>query len=326
MYDVWSGNPAFLEIFTRTPHPMYVYDVETLRFLAVNPVAIEAYGYSRDEFENMTLYEIRSAAEQARLREHLASLASLVGGRGRWQHQRKDGTVLYADITTYSLVFDSRPAEMVLAIDVTQQVLAQERTAQYVQQLETALHSTLGALSAMGEMRDPYTAGHQQRVGRLASAIAAEMGLDPHVQEGLGVMGLVHDIGKIGVPVDILSKPRALHAVEYELVKRHVQMGYDILARLSFKWPVADVVLQHHERLDGSGYPNALKGRDVRLEARILAAADVLESMASQRPYRAALGDEIACAELIDGAGTLYDADVVHACVKLIRQRGYLMH
>jgi PAS domain S-box-containing protein len=325
-FTVASGNPAFVELFNHTPHPMYVYDVQTLRFLAANPVALSTYGYTREEFQAMTLYGIRSVAEQLRLREHLASSTLQISGRGRWQHLRKDGAVLYVDITTYALVFDSRPANMVLAVDMTQQVLAEERTAEYVKHLELALESTLGALSAMGEMRDLYTAGHQKRVGHLASAIAVEMGLDPEQQQALGVMGLVHDIGKIGIPVDILNKPSPLHAVEYELVKRHVEMGYDILAPLTFKWPVAEVVLQHHERLDGSGYPNAIKGGEIRLEARILAAADVLESMATRRPYRSALGEVTACEELINGAGTLYDADVANACVRLVRDRGYSVH
>lgn len=326
MYDVWSRNPAFLELFTRTPHPMYVYDRQTLRFLAVNPVAIETYGYSAEQFSNMTLYSLRTPTEQTRLREYLPMPAPQVGDRGRWQHQKKNGTLLYVDITTYALTFDSRVAEMVLAINVTDRVIAEQRIAQHVSDLETALDSTLGALTAMGELRDPYTAGHQTRVGKLASAIAVQMGLNAHMQEGVGIMGLVHDIGKIGIPVDLLNKPSELHESEYELVKRHAQMGYDILARLRFKWPVAEAVLQHHERLDGTGYPNALRDSDIRLEGKILAVADVLESMASRRPYRGALGESAACDELISGAGTLYDSDVVHACVSLCREHGYTVH
>lgn len=326
MYDVWSSNPAFLELFMHTPHPMYVYDRQTLRFLAVNPVAIERYGYSAHQFSNMTLYSLRTPVEQARLRDCLAMPMRQLGDQGRWEHQKKDGTLLYMDVTTYRLTFDSRDAEMVLAIDVTDRVFAERRVAQHVADLEKALESTLGALGAMCELRDPYTAGHQTRVGKLASAIAAQMDLNVHMQEGLGIMGLVHDIGKIGIPVDLLSKPSELHQSEYELVKRHVQMGYDILAPLRFKWPVAEAVLQHHERLNGTGYPNALQDRDIRLEAKILAAADVLESMASRRPYRVALGELSACDELVRGAGTLYDADVVHACVSLCREHGYTVH
>jgi PAS domain S-box-containing protein len=326
MYDVWSRNPAFLELFIRTPHPMYVYDQQTLRFLAVNPVAIETYGYSAEQFSNMTLYGLRTPSEQTRLREHLALPTSQVGDRGRWQHQKKDGTMLYVDITTYALTFDSRAAQMVLAIDVTDRVMAEQKIAQHVADLENALESTMGALSTMCELRDPYTAGHQTRVGKLARAIAVQMGLNEHMQEGVGVMGLVHDIGKIGIPVDLLNKPSELHDSEYELVKRHAQMGYDILARLRFKWPVAEAVLQHHERLAGTGDTNPLRASDIRLEGNTLAVADGLESMASRRPYRGALGESAACDELISGAGTLYDPDVVHACVSLCRERGYTVH
>ena len=139
-FTVESVNPAFVELFNHTPHPMYVYDVQTLRFLAVNPVALSTYGYTHEEFQAMTLHGIRSVAEQLRLQEHLASSTPRISGRGRWQHLRKDGSVLYVDITSYALVFDSRPAHMVLAVDMTQQVLAEERTAEYVlRHLEHAL-------------------------------------------------------------------------------------------------------------------------------------------------------------------------------------------
>lgn len=326
MYDVHSDNLAFQELFRRTPHAMFVVDVASGQFLAANPAAIAQYGYTADEFLAMTVMDIRSEAEQARLKEWLSKRpATPVLASGRWRHVRKDGSELVVDVTTYSLRFDSRRAKVILAIDVTRQVSEEERTRQYVKKLEAALGASVKALSSMIELRDPYTAGHQQRVSRLAIALAKEMQLDENAQAGLGVMGMVHDIGKIGIPGEILSMPRSLTSAEYALVKSHVQYGYEILAKLDFKWPVAECVLQHHERLDGSGYPNALKADEIRFEARILAVADVMESISAHRPYHPARGDAKALDDIIMGSGVLYDANVVGAAVRLFRS-GFAIH
>jgi PAS domain S-box-containing protein/putative nucleotidyltransferase with HDIG domain len=326
MYHVSSANSVFVEIFSGTPHPMYVYDVQTLCFLAANPAACAKYGYSEEEFRAMTIEAIREPEEARRLRKTLAEPHSQVVGRGRWQHRRKDGATIHADVTSYAIDYDGRPAQLVLAVDVTDQVLAAERAQRNIRQLEEALQSTTNALSAMGEVRDPYTAGHQARVSGLAAAIAREMGCDESMHEGLKVMGLLHDVGKIGIPVDILSKPAELKEQEYELVKTHAQTGYEILSAIAFKWPVAEVVLQHHERMDGSGYPNGLRGADIRIESRILAVADVVESMSCHRPYRVGLGVTSALDEISRGAGSLYDAQAAQACVRLFKMRGYQLH
>ena len=207
---------------------------------------------------------------------------------------------------------------------MTEQVRAEERTREYVAKLEAALSASVAAFTSMIELRDPYTAGHQQRVSRLAVAIAREMRIDEAGQEGIAIMGLVHDIGKIGIPVDILSKPRGLTPAEYEVVKSHAQFGYDILAKLDFGWPVAEIGLQHHERLDGSGYPNALKARDIRMEARIVAVADAVESISSHRPYRPGVGAQTALQE-VKSTPHLYDAQVVSAAERVFAA-GYTIH
>jgi putative nucleotidyltransferase with HDIG domain len=160
-------------------------------------------------------------------------------------------------------------------------------------------------------------------VADLAVAIAGELGLDEYEQTGLRVAGNLHDIGKIAVPSEILTKPGRLSVLEYEVVKTHVAQGYDVLRRVEFSWPVAEAVLQHHERLDGSGYPNGLKGPQISRQGRILAVADVVEAMASHRPYRPGLGVEAALEEINRGAGRLFDAEVVGACNRLFRDRGY---
>ena len=185
--------------------------------------------------------------------------------------------------------------------------------------LATALDGTLAALGQMTETRDPYTAGHQLHVGSLgttlAAVIATEYGLDATMIELIRQSGEVHDIGKIAVPSEILAKPGRLSTLEFEMVKRHTLIGYDILSKASLPWPIAEVALQHHERLDGSGYPNGLLGSEIILPARIIAVADVVEAMTQHRPYRPGLGIDKALAEVSEGAGTRFDADVVKACV-----------
>ena len=167
------------------------------------------------------------------------------------------------------------------------------------------------------EIKDPYTAGHQRWATRLACAIAKEMGLAEEQIEGIRMAGLIHDIGKINIPAEILSKPGHLSEIQYNMVKIHPQVGGDILREIKFPWPVAEIVLQHHERVDGSGYPQGLSGEEIILEARILAVADTVEAMSSHRSYRAAQGLERALEEISQNRGTLYDPEVVDACLRL---------
>lgn len=192
-----------------------------------------------------------------------------------------------------------------------------------LEQTRDSLHDTVQAIAATVEQRDPYTAGHQRRVADLAAAIAGEMGL-PHEQiYSIHLAGIVHDLGKISIPAEILSKPGRLSPIEYELVKQHPQSGYDILKEIDFPWPVAQFVLQHHERLDGSGYPRGLKGNDILPEARIIAVADVVEAIASHRPYRPSVGIDAALEEIGKHRGTLYDPAAVDATLRLFREKSY---
>lgn len=194
-----------------------------------------------------------------------------------------------------------------------------------VQDLRQTLGSIIYAMGATLETRDPYTAGHQRRVSRLANAIAMEMGLSPEQVQTVTSAGLIHDIGKIAIPSEILCKPGKLLDLEFELIKLHPKVGYDILKTISFPWPLARIVLQHHERMNGSGYPSGLVGEDILLEARILAVADVVEAMSSCRPYRPALGIGPAIEEITRNQGKLYDARAVQACLRLFSQKAFVL-
>ena len=191
------------------------------------------------------------------------------------------------------------------------------------EQLQETFITTINALATAVEMRDPYTAAHQRWVTQLACVIASEMDLSKEQIEGLHMAGLIHDIGKMNVPTEFLVKPRQLTEIEYEAIKVHPQSGYDILRQIPFPWPVAQFVLQHHERMDGSGYPQGISNTEILLEARILAVADVVEAMASHRPYRDAHGIDISLEEISRNRGVLYDPEAVDACLKVFNEQGF---
>jgi putative two-component system response regulator len=195
---------------------------------------------------------------------------------------------------------------------------ALEEARRNLNKLRHAMEGIVQAISTTVEMRDPYTAGHQQRVADLACAIAEAMALPEDEIYGLRMASVIHDLGKIMIPSEILSKPGQLNPLEYELIKNHVQAGYDILKQIEFPWPLADIILQHHERMDGSGYPNGLKGDEIMLAARILSVSDVFETIASHRPYRPSLGLPYALNELRENRGKLYDEQVVDVCLSLV--------
>jgi HD-GYP domain-containing protein (c-di-GMP phosphodiesterase class II) len=239
--------------------------------------------------------------------------------------RRKDGSLIDIGVHGTQATYGGKPAIVGLLQDITGRRQAEERAKQYLVQIEKAMFGTIDAVTAMVDLRDPYTSGHQRRVGELAGAIGAEMGLGEDEVKGLRVTGRIHDVGKISVPAEILSKPGKLTPLEFEIIKSHAQQGYDILKSVEFPWPVAETVLQHHERLDGSGYPRGLKGEDISLPARIIAVADTIEAMATHRPYRPSLGIEPALKEIEAQSGTRYDAAVVAACLNLFRRKGYVL-
>ncbi|MGR8933633.1 MAG: HD domain-containing phosphohydrolase [Gammaproteobacteria bacterium] len=207
--------------------------------------------------------------------------------------------------------------------DITEQQLAEIAQHRSEAQLHDTLLQTIRAVAVTLEKRDPYTAGHQQRVAELAAAIAQAMGLPDAQVEGIRLGGMIHDIGKIYVPAEVLARPGKLSELEFKLIKTHPQVGYEIVKDIAFPWPVAEMILQHHERLDGSGYPQGLRGNAILPEARILAVADVVEAMISYRPYRPGLGKDAALNELRNNSGRLYDAVAAEHCIKLFNEQNY---
>jgi PAS domain S-box-containing protein/putative nucleotidyltransferase with HDIG domain len=293
------------------------------RYITINPALARIFGYDVPQ----EMIDVTSDMGQQRVNpeDHLRlkglyEKQDFVEGF-ETQVYRKDGEKVWISMNT-RVVRD--PQGCILYYegtvdDITARKLAEEQLKQSLEKLRRTLTQTASALASALEKRDPYTAGHQQRVALLACMIADEMGFSREQIEGIRVAGVLHDIGKIFVPSDILSKPGKLISFEMSLVQTHADVGYDILKEVEFPWPIAQIVLQHHEKLDGSGYPQGLKGEEILLEARIIAVADVMEAIASHRPYRPAHGIDVAIENIEDHRGTFYDADVVDACLKVFK-------
>jgi PAS domain S-box-containing protein len=239
--------------------------------------------------------------------------------------RRKDGTTVWTEVK-FSFVRDKNNQSvgiMGVTRDITERKNADEKLLQTLERLKKAFASTVQVMVSAVEMRDPYTAGHQLRVSNLACAIANEMGLSNDTIEGIKMAGFIHDIGKLSIPAEILSKPTKLTNIEFSLIKEHPLSGYELLKNVESPWPLAQIVYQHHERMNGSGYPRNLKGDEILMEARIMAVADVVEAMASHRPYRPTLGIESALEEIEKNKGILYDDVVADTCLRLFREKGY---
>jgi len=237
--------------------------------------------------------------------------------------RRKEGSIFPAECTVSPIYEGDLMTGYVFTIrDISERIKARKEIENGYMQLRKILFDSIHAMSIALEFRDPYTAGHQKRVADLAVAIAQEIGLAKDRINGIYLAGIVHDIGKIYVPSEILTRPSRLTELEFKIIQVHSEAGYTILKDVDYPWPIAETVYQHHERLDGSGYPRKLSGDDIIPEARIIAVADVVEAMASHRPYRPALGTEVALTEIRKGADKIFDRDIAGACATLF-EKGY---
>ena len=238
---------------------------------------------------------------------------------------RKSGERVPALSTAYP-IFNAEgktTANLFVAIDISERIEGEKKLQHSMENLRKALEGTVMAIARTLETRDPYTAGHEQRVAELAYAIGKEMALSASLQEGIRMAALIHDLGKIAIPAGILNKPGMISDIELDLIKTHPKVGYNILKDIEFPWPLAEVVLQHHERLDGSGYPSGLRRDDILIQALILGVSDVVEAMATHRPYRPAFGLQKALEHIASNKGVLYDERVVEACLRLFNEKGF---
>lgn len=254
-------------------------------------------------------------------------VADLQAGRDVLHRQidfrRSDGSIRSGIYSARSININDEENIIFVLQDVTEHKKMEEELQRTLDSLRKALNTTINVMISTIEMRDPYTAGHQKRSSDLARAIAVEMALDQDKIDAIHMAGTIHDIGKLSIPAEILTKPTRLTDIELSIVKEHPRNGYEILKNVETGWPLAEMIYQHHERVNGTGYPRNLKGDEIIIEARILAVADVVEAMASHRPYRASLGVEKALGEIEKNKGILYDSDVVDACQRLFRQKNY---
>jgi PAS domain S-box-containing protein/putative nucleotidyltransferase with HDIG domain len=294
------------------------------QFIDINHTGLDLFGYTREEIFGQGVQTLFVEPSEQKKFQNVIDKHRAVKNYEVKLH-KKDGTEMDCLIT--STVRLSYEGEIIgyqgIIRDITMHKQAENHLKESYEKLERILDETVIALATTTEKRDPYTAGHQQRVANLASAIAREMGLSEEQVEGVRVAGILHDIGKICIPAEILNKPSHLSPIEFDIIKTHPQASHDIVKTIEFPWPIAQILYQHHERLDGSGYPQKLTGEAILLEAKIISVADVVEAMLSNRPYRPALSIEDALGEIIKNKGSLYFAKVVDTCVKLFRENKF---
>ena len=317
-----DSEERYRGLFENSSEFLFTLDLKG-NFTDVNKAAVELTGYTNAELLTMSFKDYTPRNNHRKLFRVFYNVFKTGKPLKDFSVKAiiKDKTVKYFEISVSPL----KKGDEIIGFqgsskDITERKRAEEELRQSLERLQKTLEGTVHALASAVEMRDPYTAGHQRRVTELACAVAEEMGLSEEQIEGLRMAALIHDIGKINVPAEILSKPTHLTDIEFDLMKIHPQTGYDILKGIEFPWSVAQIVLQHHERLDGSGYPTGLKGDEILLEPRILGVADVVEAMSCHRPYRPARGLEKALEEIAQNKGKLYDSKVVDACLRLFAE------
>jgi PAS domain S-box-containing protein len=321
-------NHAFLfqqRLIDALPVPVFYKDSEG-RYLGCNSSYEKFFGQKKDQIIGKSVYEL-SPKEFADI-YHEKDLALLQNpGIQIYESTVKDTAGVVHNVIFHKATFPNRDGSvggLIGAIlDITERKRAEEEFQRILESLRKAFGAIIQVMVSAVEIRDPYTAGHQIRSADLARAIATEMGLSQEKIDGIRMASSIHDIGKLSIPAEILSKPTRLTELEFSLIKEHSRSGYEMLKDVESPWPLAEIVYQHHERMDGSGYPRNLKGDDILMEARIMAVVDVVESMASHRPYRPALGIEAALDEIAKNKGILYDNTVADACLRLFREKGY---
>jgi len=329
-HNLQEIDEGFRKIASLLTDALIIADEEG-RIIFWNKAAEKIYGYSSEETLARLLTSIIISPEYHKAFKkgfaHFKKCGKgpIIGKTLEFNTKKKDGTRFPIDMSLSSLDIKSNNKWHSVAIirDISERKSAEERIIKSNKKLEEMVDNTVNALVRITELRDPYTSGHQKRVSELAVAIARETGLTEEKVNFIKIAALVHDIGKATIPAEILNKPNKLARVEFNLIKAHPQTGYDILKDIDFPWAVEEIVLQHHERIDGSGYPRGLKDDEILIEARIIAVADVVETMSSHRPYRPAIGIKEALEEISQNRGILYDPKVADTCLKLFREKKF---
>ncbi len=320
--DLIESEKRYRNLVETAPDGIIIADKKGI-ITSINHAFIKLTENSKEELIGKHFLKIPTLI-QTKTPEYLKIFTTILKGikqpRVKLSFKRKDGAVRFVEVDFGIIKEKGRVSEIqTICRDITRQEKADKELKESYHKIERTLNGTVNALASMAESRDPYTAVHQKRVTRLAVAIAQEMGLDENIQEAVRIAALVHDIGKINVPSSILTRPGKISEIEFDMTKIHPQIGYEILKNIDFPWPIADIILQHHEKLDGSGYPKGLKEKDITIEAKILAVADVVEAMSSNRPYRPALGLNKAIKEITNGKGKIYGPVMVDSCLKILK-------
>ncbi len=324
--ELRESEEKFRRLFEESRDAIFISDLEG-RLIDVNTSALELFGFTKDELlKGFSLNEVFVNPKSIlRLQKKIEKHGFIRDYEIKLK--RKDGSELDCLIST-TLRQDEKGVIRGYQgniRDISSNKIAERELKSSFEKLKKAMAGTIKAMALTVETRDPYTAGHQRRVANLAVAIGRELKLSRDRIDGIEMAGVVHDLGKISVPAEILSKPGRLTETEMSLIRTHPQVGYDILKSIDFPWPVAQIIYQHHERNDGSGYPLGIVNGDILIEAKILAVSDVVEAMASHRPYRASIGIQEALNEIEENKNKLYEADVVDACLYLFRNKHYVL-
>jgi PAS domain S-box-containing protein/putative nucleotidyltransferase with HDIG domain len=318
-----ESEERYRNLFEDSKDAVLIWTVDS-KILGVNQATLEIFGCSIEDMIGSEISDIYvEKTDYSKFQTRLDREGAIRGYEITLK--KKNGTLL--DCLFTATVRKGKDGKILgyqgIARDVTELKHNERELKRTMDVLRKSIGGITQAMSSMVESRDPYTAGHQKRVADLARAIAKDMGLTPDQIDAVRMAGTLHDIGKMAVPAEILTSPARLTEKAFELIKDHPQTAYNILQEIEFPWPIADIVLQHHERMNGTGYPSGITGDDIRVEARIIAVADVVEAIASHRPYRAALGIDKALEEIQDKRGTMYDPAVVDSCVKLFNDSQY---
>ncbi|MCX5856115.1 MAG: PAS domain S-box protein [Deltaproteobacteria bacterium] len=314
----------FRKAFYTSPDSVNINRLEDGKYISINPGFTRITGYTEEDIIGNTSIEYNiweNIKDRQRLVAGLIKDGEVTNLEAAFR--MKGGDIRYGLMSATVIDLNGVPHILSITRDITTRKRAEEGLQRTLESLRRAVGTTIQVMVSAVEIRDPYTAGHQIRSAGLARAIATEMGLPQDKIDGIRMAGSIHDIGKLSIPAEILSKPTKLTDIEFSLIKEHARSRYEILKDVESPWPLAEIVYQHHERIDGSGYPRNLKGDDILMEARIMAVADVVEAMASHRPYRPGLGIDAALEEIEKNRGTFYDNAVADACLRLFREKGF---